>query len=86
MTGIELVQEIVAIMTSGIVGLGQGIGQGISSIVTNLVYVTTGTGADAVTTLSPFAILVIAFCGILLAVGLTRLVYRLFTSFGRRNG
>lgn len=85
MTAIEAVQEIVEILVAGIVNLGQGIGQGVSSFVTALAYQTTGTGSDAVTTLSPFILWLAIFAAIGLAVSLTRLVFGWLSSFGARN-
>lgn len=82
MSGTAIVTEIVQILVAGIVQLGQGIGSGISSFVTSLAYVTTGTGSDAVTTLSPFFVLICVFGAIALATGITRLVYNFLVSLG----
>ena len=81
MTGTALVQEIVSILVSGLTGVASGIGTGISEMVSGLIYVVD----DGVTSLSPFAIVVIAFAGISLALGLMRLIYQFFTSLGARN-
>jgi len=81
MTGTALVQEIVSILVSGLTGVASGIGAGVSEMVSGLIYTTT----DGVTSLSPFAIVVIAFAGISLALGLMRLIYQFFTSLGARN-
>ena len=78
MTGTALVQEIVSILVSGLTGVASGIGTGISEMVSGLIYVVD----DGVTSLSPFAIVVIAFAGISLALGLMRLIYQFFTSLG----
>lgn len=82
MTGTALVSAIVEILVSGITGVASGLGQGIGQIVESLVFYTPEGGT---TGLSVFAVLVIAFAGISLALGLFRLIYQLFTSFGARN-
>ena len=81
MTGTGLVTAIIEILVSGLTAMGAGIGSALTSMVTSLIYTTEGT----TTTLSAFAILVIAFAGISLAFTLTRWVVNLFTSFGNRN-
>lgn len=80
-----LIEAIVEALGGSIVEIAEKLGQGISAIVTNLVYVTTGTGADAVTTLSPFAILALVLMGISLGFSLFRWGLNFFTSLGRRN-
>lgn len=85
MSGVQTVQAIVEILVAGIQGLAEGIGSGISEFAQALAYTTTGTGSDAVTTLSPYFILVIVFAGISLAVGLTRLIFMWLSSLGARN-
>lgn len=85
MTAIEAVQQIVGILVAGIVDLGRGIGQGVSSFVTSLAYTTVGEGSSATTQLSPFIIWLAIFASIGLAVGLTRLVFGWLQSFGARN-
>ena len=81
MTGTGLVTAIIEILVSGLTAMGAGIGSALTSMVTSLIYTTEG----STTTLSAFAILVIAFAGISLAFTLTRWVVNLFTSFGNRN-
>lgn len=81
----DLIQAIVDALGGSIVEIAQKLGEGISAIVTNLVYVTTGTGSDAVTTLSPFAILALCLMGISLGFSLFRWGLNFFTSLGRRN-
>ena len=81
----DLIQAIVDAIGGSIVEIAQKLGEGISAIVTNLVYVTTGTGADAVTTLSPFAILALVLMGLSLGFSLFRWGLNFFTSLGRRN-
>lgn len=85
MSGVSIVSEIVNILISGITGTAEGIGAGISAIAESLFLQTTGTGADAVTTLSVFGTLIIVFAAISLALGLCRLIYQWLTSLGSRN-
>lgn len=82
MEGTAIVTQIIAILTSGIKGIAQGIGEGLSSLVQSIFFVTTGTGDAAVTTMSTFGILVCVFAGISLAIGLSRLVVRWLSSLG----
>lgn len=80
MTGENLVTEIVKIIVSGITEMGKGIGAGISGAVEAMAF-TAGTGDTK--TLSVWFIVVLAFAGISLAVGLTRLVYTFLTTLGK---
>lgn len=78
MTGVEIVQEIVEILVSGITQLGQGLGEGISSFVTALAF--TGTGENQ--QLSVYFIMVCVFGGIALAVGLTTKIFNWLSNLG----
>lgn len=78
MTGSQIVTEIVTILASGITQLGQAIGSGISGVVTSMFF--QGTGESQ--TLSVFAVMVIVFAGVGLAIGLTRLVFTWLQSLG----
>lgn len=82
MEGTAIVTQIIAILTSGIKGIAQGIGEGLSALVQSVFFVTTVTGETAVTTMSTFGILVCVFSGIGLAIGLSRLVVRWLSSLG----
>lgn len=77
--------EIIEILVGSIVPFAQGIGDGLSQLVQSLFLQTTGSGADAVTTLSVFGTVVIVFAGISLAIGLSRWVLNFITSLGSRN-
>lgn len=85
MTPSAIVAEIVQILTSGLTSFAQGIGGGISSAVQAMFFTTTGTGADATTSLSIYAIMVLVFGGVALAVGLTRLIFNWLGSLGGSN-
>ncbi len=76
-----IMTQIIEILVSGIVGIGEGIGSGLSALVGSVFL--TGTGDSQ--TLSAFGTLVIIFAGISLAMGLTRWVLNFVTSLGARN-
>lgn len=81
MTGTAIVQAILDILFAGLTQTGTAIGAGISSMVTSLVYTTSGNTTD----LSPFFILVVVFAAISLGLSLCRWVLNFATSFGNRN-
>lgn len=85
MTGVSVVQSIIEILVSGITGIAEGVGTGLTTLVQNIFFTTTGTGPDATTTLSTFGIMIVAFAGISLAIGLSRWVLNFLTSLGSRN-
>lgn len=85
MTPAQIVSQIVEILTSGLTAWAQAIGGGISSAVQAMFFTTTGTGADATTSLSIYAIMVLVFGGIALAVGITRLIFNWLGSLGGSN-
>lgn len=72
--------EIIDILYGGITGVAQGIGGGLSTLVTSIFL----TGEDA-KTLSVFGGLVVCFAGISLAIGLSRWVVNWVTSLGASN-
>lgn len=82
MSGTSIMQEIITIMTSGITQFAQAIGSGLSSLVKAVFLETTGTGAEATTSISTFGVLVIVFAGIALVIGLSRLVVSWIGSLG----
>lgn len=82
MTGAEIVAAIIAILVSGITGIAQGVGQGLSTLVKELMFYTPTSGTE---TLSVFAVAVFVFAGISLAFGLCRWVLNFITSLGNRN-
>lgn len=83
MTGVQTVQAIIEIMVSGLSGIATGIGGGIKDMISALFYDTVGTGSDATTSLSTFAILVVSFAAIALAIGLSKRLFGFLTSFGK---
>lgn len=85
MTPAQIVSQIVEILTSGLTSFAQGIGGGISDAVQAMFFTTTGSGESATTTLSIYAIMVLVFGGVALAVGLTRLIFNWLGSLGGSN-
>lgn len=82
MEGTAIVTQIISILTAGIKGIATGIGEGLSSLVQSIFFVTTTVGDTTTTTMSTFGILVCVFAGISLAIGLSRLVVRWLSSLG----
>lgn len=78
---IALLTEIIGILVGGIVGLAEGIGGGLTALVTNIFVEGTGAEGDPYK-LTVFGGLCIVFAGIALAIGLSRFVMRFVTSFG----
>ena len=85
MTGTQILSEIISILVGGISGIATGIGNGLKALVDAVFFTTTGTGTDAVTTMSTFGIMVCVFAGIGLAIGLSRLVVRWLSTLGGRK-
>lgn len=78
MTGVQIVDTIVEIMFSGITGVANAIGGGLSALAESIFLA----GNGETQTLSVFGTLIIVFAGISLAIGLSRLVLNWVTSFG----
>ncbi len=76
-----VVTEIITTLTSGISGIAQGIGSGLSTLVKNIFLDTTA----ETTKLSTFGGLVVVFAGVSLAIGLSRWVVNWVTSLGGSN-
>lgn len=79
-----IVTQMIAILVSGITGIASGIGTGVTSLVQNLFLSGSGT-TESPYTLNIFAIMVLSFAGISLAVGLCRWVMNFLTSLGAKN-
>lgn len=73
-----VLQEIIGLLTDGLVAFGEGIGSGVSSMVTSLFL----TGSGETTTLSTFGGLIVVFAGIALTIGLSRWIMNWVTSLG----
>lgn len=81
MTGVAIVDAIVAILTEGITGVASGVGAGLSTLAQSIFF--TGTGETE--TLSVLGTLIVVFAGISLALALCRWVLNFLTSLGQRN-
>ena len=76
----NILTTILRILTGGITGMAEGIGDGLGALVENI-FLTVGASGE-VTGLSTFGTVVVIFAGIGLAVGLSRLVVKWVTSLG----
>ena len=76
-----ILNQMIEILTGGIVATGTAIGQGLSSLAQSIFLVDGASGNE----LSVFGVLILCFAGISLALSLTRLVYQFLTSLGARN-
>ena len=76
---LTVLQEFVQLLVGGIVELGNGIAQGVSSMAQALFLETT---EGAVTGLSIFGGIIAIFAGLALAVGITTRVFTWITSLG----
>mgnify|MGYP007068153568 CR=1 FL=1 len=75
-----ILTEIISLLVGGINGIAEGIGSGLSSLVTNIFIDKAAEGGALKLTM--FGGLVAVFGGIGLAVGLSRLVVRWVSSLG----
>lgn len=80
----SVVTEIIQIMTSGLTGIGQAVGNGLTTMVQSIFLTGTGTSSDPYA-LSVFGGVIAVFAGISLAFGLSRWVLNFVTSLGNRN-
>lgn len=79
---VEVLQEIINILVSGISQVATGIGSGLTALVQNIFLVS---GTEGGYELSVFGGVVIVFAGISLAIGLCRWVMSFITSLGAFN-
>ena len=78
----QVLIQIIELLVAGIVPLAEGLGAGISSLVTELFVTVTGEGENAVYELTTFGALAVVFAGIALCIGLSRFILSWVTSFG----
>lgn len=76
-----ILTEIISILTGGLTSFGQGIGSALSSIVQSMFIDTSGDNYA----LTIFGGIVCVFGGLALAIGLTRKVFGMLTTFGARK-
>lgn len=81
MEGSALVTAIITILTSGISGIATAVGQGLSTLASNIFFVT----VEGTTSISVLGTCILAFAAIALGLGLCRWVLNFFTSLGQRN-
>lgn len=79
MTGSAIVSAIIEILMSGITGVAEALGAGLSELAQGVFLNAAGEG------LSVFGTLIIVFAGIGLALGLGRWIVNFVTSLGNRN-
>lgn len=77
LTFAALLEQMLQILVGGFTTVAEGMGTGISTLVSNLLF--------SGTTLSPFMGVVLIFGAVALALGLCRWVVNLLGSFGQRN-
>ena len=82
MTGV--LSEIIETLTSGISGIAQGIGEGVTTLVKEIFLTGAGT-TESPYALSVFGGVVIVFAGVALAIGLCRWVMSFVTSLGSNH-
>lgn len=81
MSGIQIITTIIEMLVSGLGTLGAGIGSALSTIITGLAFVGTGSDMD----FSYFAVFVIVFAAVSLGFSLSKWLLSFFTSWGNRN-
>ncbi|MCQ2969591.1 MAG: hypothetical protein MJ191_05690 [Clostridium sp.] len=79
MTAEEILAEIISILTGGLTTVATNMGQGISTIASNI-FLNSDSSA-----LSVLGIFIVVFAGVSLSLALFRWVLNFFTSFARRN-
>ena len=80
----SVLTEIIQLLVGGITGIASGIGQGVSTLVTDIFLTGEGTQASPYA-LSVFGAVIAVFAGISLAVGLSRWVMNFLTSLGAKK-
>lgn len=77
----QILTAIIEILVGGITGIAQGIGQGLSTLVTDIFVTGAGT-TESPYALSVFGTVIVVFAGIALAIGLCRLVVKWISTLG----
>lgn len=77
LTPLQTLQEIINLLVGGIIDFGKGIGNGISSIVSSMMY--TADGA----TLSPYFVAIVIFASIAICTGLTSKLFMWLGNLGK---
>ena len=77
----QILTAIIELLVGGITGIAKGIGQGLSTLVTDIFVTGAGT-TESPYALTVFGTVVVVFAGIALAMGLCRLVVKWISSLG----
>lgn len=77
----QILTAIIELLVGGITGIAKGIGQGLSTLVTDIFVTGAGT-TESPYALTVFGTVVVVFAGIALAMGLCRLVVKWVSSLG----
>lgn len=80
----QILTAIIELLVGGITGIAKGIGQGLSTLVTDIFVTGAGT-TESPYALTVFGTVVVVFAGIALAMGLCRLVVKWISSLGGSN-
>lgn len=83
-TMLGIMQNAIALLTGGLVGLARGIGEGIVALVKNIFFEINAT-TGAVTGLNEFGMIIFLFAGISLAIALSTRIYMMLSSLGNRR-
>lgn len=81
MDPIEIIRQFVQILTGALSSWAQGIGSGIQQAVHSMFFTTVGDAEQ----LSIYAVMVLIFASLSLAVGLTKLIFNWLSSLGGSN-
>lgn len=76
-----ILDQIISLLTGGIVGVAEGVGGGLQELATSIFL----QGDGDAQTLSVMGSLIVIFAGVSLALGLSRWVLNFVTSLGARN-
>ena len=77
----QILTSIIEILVGGITGIASGIGQGLSTLVTDIFVTGAGT-TESPYALTVFGTVIVVFAGIALAIGLCRLVVKWISTLG----
>lgn len=84
--GVDIVGDIVEIITAGLVDYAKAFGEGLSQAVMSIFLENTAAeGQPAAYSLSTTGQIIVVFAALALAIGLTTLVFKWVTSLGARN-
>lgn len=79
-----ILENLITILTGGIVGVAEGVGKGVVALVTNIMFVTDST-THAITDLNAFGYTIVTFAGVSLAIALSIRLYNYLISLGAKK-